>query len=208
MGEANGVAPGMSGKGASAGGVGALFSALQSAEGASAIGAILARAAPGLTPHADAARGQLAQIWGSARPWSEFFDRRKLTPPSSAGELRERLVDNLTHFAANYLMCFCVVSVASILIHPLSFLGVAAIGVLYVWLFLTQPDAVALGPVVVPAKFKLPVFGVVAICLLWITNAISALGSWALFGVFLSFIHAGARVSAKEPDFESPVETV
>lgn len=202
MSEPNGVAPVMKAVDAPLG------AAMRAGEALTALSTALTRAAPALGPSADAARTHVAAAWGAARPWGEFFDRRKFQPPASAAELRERLMDNLQHFAPNYVVCFLAVSAASVLVHPLSFLALLAVGALYVWFFLSNPDAARIGPISLPAKAKLPVFAFFALFVLYMTNAINALGSWALFAVLLSFAHAGARVSAKEPDFESPVEPV
>lgn len=181
---------------------------LRAGDALNALTAVITRAAPSLAPSADLAKSQLSAAWGSAKPWGEFLDRRKFVPPTNATDLRERLVDNLTHFGANYVLCFLFVSAASILVHPISFLAVLSVAALYVWLFLSNPDAVRLGPVNVSPTAKLPVFGFAALTILYLSNAVAALGSWALFAVLVSFAHAGARVSAKEPDFESPVDSV
>ncbi len=206
MNGANGMTGGFGGK--AEGGGSTLAAALRAGDALNALTAAVTRAAPSLAPSADLARSQLSAAWGSAQPWGEFLDRRKFVPPTSASDLRERLVDNLTHFGANYVLCFLFVSAASILVHPFSFLAVLSVAALYVWLFLSNPDAVRLGPLNVPPKAKFPVFGFCALTILYLSNAVSALGSWALFAVLVSFAHAAARISAKEPDFESPVDSV
>jgi len=198
MGDPNGMAKDANGFGA----------ALKAGEALTTFTSVLTRAAPALGPSAEAARTHLMSAMGSARPWGEFLDRRKFVPPSSAGELRERLVDNLTYYSANYVLCFLVVSTLSILIHPVSFLAVLLVAALYIWLFLTNAENVQLGPLALPKHAKVPAFSILAALVLYISNAVSALGSWALFAVLFSFAHAGARISAKEPDFESPVEPV
>lgn len=212
MTEPNGTAPGLSSKAGMGGSDGnairAAIRALSGGDVGSTITRLLTRAAPALSPHTDVAASQFSSVWSATRPWGEFFNKRKFSPPSNASDLRERLVDNLTHFSSNYVLCFLIVSAASILVHPLSFLAVLVVAAAYVWLFLSNPDAVRLGPLLVPSKAKLPVFAVFAAAALYLSNAVATLGSWALFGVLLSFAHAGARVSAKEPDFESPVEPV
>lgn len=207
MGEANGVASGMMG-GKTLVGDAPLGAALRAGEALNALSATLTRAAPSLAPTAEAARTHLTAAWGAARPWGEFFDRRKFVPPTGGGELRERLVDNLQYFTANYIVCFLMVSALSVLVHPFSFLAVLFVGGVYFWLFVTNTEGARLGPLAIPKGAKLPLFGVFALAILYLTNAVAALGSWALFAVLCSFAHAGARVSAKEPDFESPVEPV
>lgn len=168
----------------------------------------LTTSVPALSTPTDNVRLQASALWTSAKPWAEFFDGKKLVPPASARELQERLVDNLTYFSPNYVLCFLAVSMASVLVHPLSFLCVLVLAAVYVVAFLQQPDAVRVGPVELSKAAKTALFGVLAFVLLYLTNAIGIIGSWALFGIFLSLLHAACRVSAKEPDFESPVNAV
>lgn len=117
-------------------------------------------------------------------------------------------MDNLTYFSSNYLLCFLILSTLSILIHPLSFLCILILVALYVFMFLQNPDNLKVGPIRLTSNTKRFAFVGIAFILLYLTNAIGILGSWALFGVILSLIHAACRVSAKEPDFESPVNSV
>lgn len=168
----------------------------------------LSKSVPALATPTENAKVHVSALWTSAKPWGEFFNGKKFVPPASPSELQERLMDNLTYFSPNYLLCFLVLSMASVLVHPLSFLCVVLLAALYVFMFLQSRDALKVGPVVLTSNAKKVVFAVVAFCLLYLTNAIGILGSWALFGMFLSLIHAGCRVSAKEPDFDSPVNSV
>lgn len=168
----------------------------------------LTASVPALATPTENARLQVSTLWTSAKPWGEFFNTKKFVPPSSRSELQERLMDNLTYFSPNYVLCFLILAMASVLVHPLSFLCVLVLAVLYVVMFLQHPEAIKVGPVRMPKNVKIGVFAVVAFVLLYFTNAIGIIGSWALFGMLLSVLHASCRVSAKEPDFESPVNTV
>ena len=203
---ANGSAPALAAKAEVRGSL--LSSLLGSVGTLESVASSVTSSVPGLSPHTDAARTQVSALWGSAKPWAEFFDRRKFVPPANATELRERLMDNLTHFSANYLISFLVVSVLSVLVHPLSFVCVVLITGLYIVLFLQNQDDARLGPVAIPTKMKKPLFAVTSVVLLYLTNAVGIVGSWALFSIILSLLHAGGRVSVKEPDFESPVDAV
>lgn len=161
-----------------------------------------------LTPQAENARSQATALWRSAKPWVDFLDTKKMNAPSSTSELRERLTDNLTHFSSNYVLCFLVIAVLSVLIHPLSFLCVVMLAILYVFMFLQNTDSVQIGPIRLSGNFKLAAFALVSVVSLYLTNAIGVIGSWAVFSIILSFLHAGCRASAKEPDFDSPVNPV
>lgn len=79
---------------------------------------------------------------------------------------------------------------------------------MYVVLFMQGGGSFKLGPVVLNQQAKIVVFVILAAGLLYLTNAIAILGSWAAFSVILSMAHAGARISAKEPDFETPADQV
>lgn len=167
-----------------------------------------ASSVPALTTPTENAKVHISALWTSTKPWNEFFNTKKFVPPSSPRELQERLLDNLTYFSPNYILCFIILSTASVLVHPLSFLCVVAIAGMYIYMFLQNQDSLKVGPVKMSKNVKTGVFGGISFILLYLTNAIGIIVSWALFGIFLSLLHAGCRVSAKEPDFDSPVNTV
>lgn len=191
-----------SGKGSS---VASAMASLASLSSLTSVSSALSSSVPGLAPHTENARLQVSALWTSAKPWGEFFNSKKFTPPANPAELQERLLDNLQHFSANYVLCFLIVSAASVLVHPLSFVCVVLLALLYVFLFLQNAGPVAVGPVTLSPIAKKVAFAVIAVILLYLTNAVAILGSWALFGIILSLAHAAARVSVKEPDFDSPV---
>lgn len=181
----------------------------QSLTSLASVSSVLKSSVPSsLAPHTETARVQISALWSSAKPWGEFFNGKKFVPPGSASELQERLMDNLSYFSANYVVCFLVLSAASVLIHPMSFVCIVLLVALYVYMFLQHTDAIALGAVTLSVKAKKGVFATTGLALVYATNAVGIIGSWALFAVFVSLIHAGCRVSVKEPDFDSPVNAV
>lgn len=161
-----------------------------------------------LMPHTQQASVQISKIWTSAKPWKEFFDTKKLHKPASLSEVQDRLMDNLTYFSSNYVLFFLVISCLSVLIHPLSFLCIMSLVALYVYMFLQHPGDVKIGPVKLQQQTKLVVYLFASCILLYLTNAIAIIGSWAVFSIILSICHAAFRVSIKEPDFESPIDSV
>lgn len=191
---------------APAGGGAAAFA--RSLASLASISSALSSSVPALAAPTENAKVQVSALWTSAKPWGEFFNGKKFVPPAALSELQERLMDNLTYFSPNYLLCFLVLSMTSVLIHPLSFLCVIVLAGLYVYMFLQNHETLKLGPVKLSQNAKKVLFAVIAFCLLYLTNAIGIIGSWALFGIFLAILHAGCRVSAKEPDFDSPVNSV
>ena len=159
------------------------------------------------TTEAETARLQLATLWTSAKPWTQFFNTKKFIPPTSS-ELRQRLVENIPYFFPNYVLIFIALSMIGVLVHPLSFVALFFIIIGYVYMFLQHPKSLKVGPVVLSESIKVVVFGVLCAGMLYLTNAIAIVGSWAAFSVVVSLAHAGARVSAEDPDFDTPAEQV
>lgn len=157
------------------------------------------------------AKNQILGLWTSCKPWKEFMDGKRMRTPTSGTEVQERLVDNLSYFSNNYIICFILLSSISILIHPMSFLCILLLLMLYVFLFLNQADSneISLAGLRVKGghKVKVGLYAVIAFVLLYLSDAVGVIGSWTLFGVLLSFVHAAFRISVKEPDFECPVVT-
>lgn len=173
-----------------------------------ALSSTLTKSAPSLGAQAENAKLQASSVWRSAKPWGEFFDTKKMGVPETRNEFQERVSDNLVYFSNNYLVCFTILCCGSILIHPLSLVCIVILVGLYVYMFVHNPGVVQVGPLQLKSNGKLGLFGVVAFAVLYVTNAIGIIGSWALFGVIVSILHAACRKSVKEPDFESPVMPV
>jgi PRA1 family protein 1 len=159
-----------------------------------------------VAPQVESVRAHATSVWASARPWTEFFHSKKFIPATSLGEVQQRLLDNLQHFSSNYILIFIGLSTLGVVVHPMSFVCLLACVGLYVFMFLQNPGSVRIGPLSLTVQTKRFAFGAAAFFILYLTNAVAILGSWALFSVILSLVHAGARVSVKEPDFESAVE--
>lgn len=117
-------------------------------------------------------------------------------------------MDNLPYFFPNYLLIFAGLAALGVLVHPLSFVALALLLAGYVALFLQRPGPLRLGPLVLKENVKVAAYAGVALVLLYVTDAVGILGSWAAFSMVLSLAHAGARVSVKEPDFETPADQV
>jgi ribose/xylose/arabinose/galactoside ABC-type transport system permease subunit len=101
------------------------------------------------------------------------------------------------------VIIFVALSALGVLVHPLSFVCVLAVLGVYMYLFLQNPTNLRLGPFLLTVRTKRAVFGLTTGLFLWMTSALSILGTWAFFSAAISIVHAGARISVKEPDFES-----
>jgi hypothetical protein len=158
-----------------------------------------------LAPQVDQLRGHATSIWTSTRPWADMLNAKKIKPATTLIELQERLQANLSHFAPNYIIMFVCLSALGILVHPMSFICVLIIIAMYHLCIMQNAGTFTLGPVSLRPQGKKVAFAVATVIFLWITDAIAILGSWAMFSIILSIVHAGARVSVSEADFESPV---
>jgi hypothetical protein len=72
--------------------------------GSSALSSVLSSMASGgaAAPQIDSLRTHASTVWSSARSWGDFFDAKKFTPAQGLDDVRQRLLDNLQHFAYNY----------------------------------------------------------------------------------------------------------
>lgn len=162
-------------------------------------------AAGGGAPELETLRTHATGVWASARSWADFFNGKKFTPAAGVDELRTRLVDNLQFFASNYVIVFVALSALGVIVHPMSFVCVLAVLALYVYMFLQNPGVLRAGPLVLSQQAKRVAFGSVTALFLYLTNALNILGTWAFFSCAIALVHAGARISVKEPDFTSDV---
>lgn len=159
-----------------------------------------------MSPQIESMREHATSIWAAARPWTEFCNTKKFIPASNLGEVQQRLLDNLQYFSANYILIFVGLSALGVLVHPMSFVCVLAVLAVYIYAFLQHPGSLKLGPIVLHLQAKRISFALFTFIVLYLTNAVAILGSWALFSIILSIVHAGARISVKEPDFETAVD--
>lgn len=152
-------------------------------------------------------RTQAFSIWRSTKPWAEFGNTSKMNMPVSASEVQQRLSDNLTYFASNYALCFITLSCFGVLVHPVAFFCIVALAALYFALFMQQPQGMMIAPLRGPHRHNARVMTFVGVTFvtLYVTDAVGIIGSWMVLAGVMSVAHAMCRVSAKEPDFESPV---
>jgi hypothetical protein len=61
----------------------------------------------------------LAARFANLKPISEFLDLKRLSKPANFGEVQSRVNYNLGHFSSNYAVVFAMLSIYSLLTHPL-----------------------------------------------------------------------------------------
>jgi PRA1 family protein 1 len=61
----------------------------------------------------------LAARFANLKPISEFLDLKRLSKPANFSEVQSRVNYNLGHFSSNYAVVFAMLSIYSLLTHPL-----------------------------------------------------------------------------------------
>ncbi|GJQ09415.1 hypothetical protein GpartN1_g1206.t1 [Galdieria partita] len=83
-------------------------------------------------------RDRLTLVWGSAKPWKEFFDVRSFSiPPMESWSTR--IATNLQSYLYNYIICVAFFCLFLLLVHPLGVLSFVLETALIVALFLVYP---------------------------------------------------------------------
>jgi uncharacterized membrane protein len=59
--------------------------------------------------------GSLSTRFANLRPFSEFFDMKRLNKPANFGEMQSRVNYNLSHFSSNYAVVFAMISIYALL---------------------------------------------------------------------------------------------
>lgn len=134
------------------------------------------------------------------RPWSEFADQKAFAAPVSMQEWTKRLLKNIEHYQANYIITFMLLMVYCILTSPLLLiaLAVSATGSYVVSKHEGQQLVIAGKPV--PAQLRYALVGLISFPLLFIAGVGAAL-FWTL-GVTATLIggHASFRLAPETPD--------
>jgi hypothetical protein len=167
--------------------------------------------APGLVggllrrlPTGEDFRARLGDLWTRSRPWGEFFNTAAMNKPDLS-ELRERVSQNLAHYAYNYATIFAVLVVLMVLVSPLSILGALAIFALYTYLFALNPEPItAFGEhLVLDSRGKSIVVLVFSLVILWLTGAGATFSTLLFVVATIALAHAAVRKPPGEADFET-----
>jgi hypothetical protein len=62
--------------------------------------------------------GSLASRFSNLRPFSEFFDIKRLSKPANFAEVQSRVNYNLGHFSSNYAVVFVTLCIYALLNNP------------------------------------------------------------------------------------------
>lgn len=62
--------------------------------------------------------GSLASRFSNLRPFSEFFDIKRLSKPANFAEVQSRVNYNLGHFSSNYAVVFVTLCIYALLTNP------------------------------------------------------------------------------------------
>lgn len=172
--------------------------------GASTVAAILGR-----LPTATDLRTRVGDLWSKSRPWSEFVNTAAMNRPELA-ELRERVPQNLAHYAYNYATVFAVLVVFMVLVSPLSILGAVLIFALYTYLFVMNPEPLRLFAerVTVGNREKSGVVVVFSLVVLWLTGAGATFTALLFVVAAIALGHAAVRKPPNEADFETAFQPV
>ncbi|RKO93027.1 prenylated rab acceptor PRA1, partial [Blyttiomyces helicus] len=145
------------------------------------------------------ARSRLAGL----KPVSDFFDRTRMSRPSSINVFSTRLAFNLHHFQNNYIL-FVAVMTFYLLFTNLWLLATIIfllIGFKFISALPANEPATLPGGIVVTSSQLWPIYGFTSLLLLWFTSAGGAIFWLASVCVVLILIHAGIMEPPVEADF-------
>jgi len=134
------------------------------------------------------------------RPWSEFAEQKSFNAPVGLQQWTKRLIKNVEHYQANYVITFLILMVYCILTSPLLLIALAVSGIGSYAVSKHEGQTLQIAGKEVPAKFRYALVGVISTPLLFIAGAGAAL-FWTL-GVTATLIggHASFREAPETPD--------
>eukprot|EP00871_Galdieria_phlegrea_P003908 jgi/Galph1/4518/GphlegSOOS_G3131.1 len=136
---------------------------------------------------------RLVEIWGCARPWSEFFDFRRFNFPAS-GEGFRRVKTNLETFFYNYVLSCTFFLLLFLFLHPIQVVSFACCLLVAAYLFLWRPEPIALGAAFqLDLTGKITIFGVSVLLGLLIGHMAGLVFQFTLFLLIVVGFHAALR---------------
>jgi hypothetical protein len=137
---------------------------------------------------------RLVQIWGCARPWSEFFDFRKFGIPQSES-IVTRVKNNLETFFYNYIIsCLCFLSLF-LFIHPIQVFSLVLCIIVAAYLFLWRQEPILItSGVYLDMNGKLVIVGVAILLGLLLGHMATILFNFTLYITIVVLLHAVLRV--------------
>jgi len=142
----------------------------------------------------------LQQQRDKIRPWSEFAEQKSFGAPVSMQEWTKRLLKNIEHYQANYIITFMLLMVYCILTSPLLLIALAVSATGSYVVSKHEGQNLVIGGKQIPPQFRYGIVGLISFPLLFIAGVGAAL-FWTL-GVTATLIggHASFRVAPETPD--------
>jgi len=142
----------------------------------------------------------LQQQRDKIRPWSEFAEQKSFAAPVSMQEWTKRLLKNIEHYQANYIITFMLLMVYCILTSPLLLIALAVSATGSYVVSKHEGQNLVIGGKQIPPQFRYGLVGLISFPLLFIAGVGAAL-FWTL-GVTATLIggHASFRLAPETPD--------
>lgn len=142
----------------------------------------------------------LQQQRDKIRPWSEFADQKAFSAPVSMQEWTKRLLKNIEHYQANYIITFMLLMVYCILTSPLLLIALAVSATGSYVVSKHEGQNLVIGGKQIPPQLRYGLVGLISFPLLFIAGVGAAL-FWTL-GVTATLIggHASFRLAPETPD--------
>lgn len=156
----------------------------------------------GALPSIEAVKSKLADVWSRSRGWSEFGNTSQMSRPE-AGEVMERVKENLEYYAFNYLVILLVLSAFTVLTSPFTFLGGIFIALAYCYLFFLNPEPMLIAGISFDNNVKAVAITIVSLIVLWLTGAGYAFTGLIFVVAVIALGHAALRKPPGEADFET-----
>ncbi|EME26904.1 PRA1 family protein F2 [Galdieria sulphuraria] len=137
---------------------------------------------------------RLLQIWGCARPWSEFFDIRKFRFPTQGENGVARVKTNLENFFYNYLISCCCFLFVFLFVHPIQVFSLMVCILIAVYFFLWKQEPIVITNAVhLDMNGKLVVLGVTVLLGLLLGHMATILFNFTLYITVVVLLHAFLR---------------
>lgn len=153
-------------------------------------------------PSLDTMKERVADIWARSRSWGEFANTAQMSRPE-AGELMERVRENMEYYAFNYLVILLILSAFTVLTSPFTFLGGIFIAAAYCYLFFLNPEPFKFAGISMDNNVKALLITVASLIVLWLTGAGAAFTGLIVVVAVIACGHAAVRKPPGEADFET-----
>jgi len=165
--------------------------------GADALNSVLAR-----LPSSEDVKGKALNVLSHSRPWAEFANSSQMNVPP-VSEIRDRLEQNSQYYCYNYAVILFALTFVTVLVSPLSILGIVVIMAAYTFLYIMHPDRISVGKFHLDQRTKGVALVLFALLVLWLTGAGSTFITLLCVVSCISVIHMLIRKPPGEADFDT-----